>query len=327
MTFTPTFLNELSYSYSYGAVISNNGSNALTYAGSPDIAAVLMGAGCPPYVNSLNRIPNVSFSNLTGFAGFGNYNDYNRNHSIWDNLTKVWGKHTVKFGAEFHWYQKHENAGGPNTGDFSFSGDDIPTEWANFLNGVADNYSQASDDFDAKIRQHVFEAYAQDEWRVRPNLTLNYGVRFSRFGSPYDENGHTTNFDPSAFNPANAPVVLQTETCIMTDANGNPLRLRPGQSPNPNYNPLNGIRVDSGGSKQVTDNPVYFVTLLVSASHGIPRKGQKLQSGTWSRRVHRLEAPSTSSKQSFHQIPPFITFNSFQQSCLRQPRGQHRRGE
>ena len=68
-------------------------------------------------------------------------------------------------------------------------------------------FVQGKFDYTADFRQSNFEFYGQDEWRFRPNLTLYYGVRYSRFGQPVDANGRLTNFDPRLFNPANAPQV------------------------------------------------------------------------------------------------------------------------
>jgi hypothetical protein len=266
MTFTPTFLNDVSYAYSYGAVISRN-IGLLTYANSPDIAAIYSQPGILPYATTLNRIPNIGFSNESGIYGFGDYNDFNRNHSIMDNLTKVWRTHTFKFGGQYHTYQKHENAAGPNTGSFSFSGDTLGSEWLNFLTGNPDSYSQASADVDAVIRQHVIELYAQDEWRVHPGLTLSYGVRFSRFGSPYDEQNKATNFVPALYDPSKAPTIGYDGNLCLPTACAGTAPAGSGLStitPNPNYDPYNGLigpgvpGHPSPYGKQVSSNPIYF---------------------------------------------------------------------
>ena len=46
-----------------------------------------------------------------------------------------------------------------------------------------------------------FEAYVQDDWKVTPRLTLNLGVRYSYFPSPWDANHFLVNFDPAKFTP------------------------------------------------------------------------------------------------------------------------------
>jgi hypothetical protein len=79
--------------------------------------------------------------------------------------------------------------------------------WANFLVGNASTFVQGKFDYTADLRQSNIEAFAQDEWRFRPSLTLYYGVRYSRFGQPSDRNGRLSNFIPSLYNAANAPLV------------------------------------------------------------------------------------------------------------------------
>jgi hypothetical protein len=45
--------------------------------------------------------------------------------------------------------------------------------------------------------------YAQDNWKVRPHLTLNLGVRFSWYQPPYDNKGPASFFNPGLFDPSN----------------------------------------------------------------------------------------------------------------------------
>ena len=79
--------------------------------------------------------------------------------------------------------------------------------WADFLLGNAQTFSQAKFDYTADLRQRTFEAYAQDEWRYRNNLTIYYGVRYSYFPSPYDKNGRLSTFVPELYDPSQAPLV------------------------------------------------------------------------------------------------------------------------
>jgi outer membrane receptor protein involved in Fe transport len=62
-------------------------------------------------------------------------------------------------------------------GSFLFNGTETGSDFADFLIGVASNYNQA--DSQAYYIRHKYQGgFAQDSWRIRPNLTLNYGVRW-----------------------------------------------------------------------------------------------------------------------------------------------------
>lgn len=238
MALSDTAFNELAYAYSYGGVVSRNTAQ-LGAASSPDVVAAIR----LPFASTLGRIPSVGFDVGSGFFGFGDYDDFNRNHNVFDNFTWVVGRHTVKFGGSFNWYEKEENAGGDNAGTFSFNSADgtFQQEWANFLLGYATSFTQLKSDFHAKIRQKQLELYAQDEFRVAHNVTVSYGLRYSIFRQPYDANGQTSSFDPALYDPSKAPTI---------DENGN-LCLDggcAGARPNPNYDPLNGIIVGGQNS-------------------------------------------------------------------------------
>lgn len=245
--FSPTLINDGGYSYSHGGVISNPTGLGGT-AQSPDIAKAIT----LPFTSTLARVPNLSFNSYSSIIGFGPYRDFNDNHNAFDNLTKIIGRHTMKFGFTYNWYQKHENAGDGNQGNFSFAfsnpndpnGSSADIEFANFLEGNVANFTQTSQDFTAVIRQQEFEVYAQDDFRVRPNLTISFGIRNSTFRQPTDARGHLTTFDPSAFNPATAQ---QIDPCT-----GN-LGIQLGTCANPNVvpptgNPLDGIIIGGGTS-------------------------------------------------------------------------------
>lgn len=259
--FKPTLLNQLEYAWSYGAVLSTNvGQFAAT--SSPDV----VGAITLPYPETLDRIPSLSFgTSLASISGFGTYKDYNKNHNIFDNLTWILGRHTLKFGATYYHYQKSENAGGNNAGTFSFqvspaayfgdpsvTNDDPAAEWrqeyANFLLGQTTYFQQSQVDIRAIIDQNEFETYAQDEFRMRPNFTLSYGVRYSLFRQPTDAKGHATSFDPATYNPAHAPV-LDNSGYICTP---NTMPCDGTSNTNPDYDPLNGIIIDGKNSPYVT---------------------------------------------------------------------------
>jgi hypothetical protein len=71
------------------------------------------------------------------------------------------------------------------------------TYFADFLFGTTSAYALANF-FEAHLRQTIQSVYAQDDWKVRPNLTLNLGLRWE-YGSPYSEqNNYVSNWDPAS---------------------------------------------------------------------------------------------------------------------------------
>ena len=230
-TFSPTWVNEAGYSFSYGALVSDP-TGLINSKFSPDIKSTL------PFAVTLNEVPNLAFTGGSSIAGFGPYRDYNRNHQIFDNMTKIWGSHTIHFGGVYYHYQKTENAATGNQGTFNFSGAAVPStttsylqSFANFLLGNVTTFTQASEDITPDIRSNQFEAYVQDDWRIRPNFTLNLGLRYSLFLQPTDTRKELTTFDPAVYNPSNA-AVLTSGGLLTTNAQ--------------NY--LNGIIINGSGS-------------------------------------------------------------------------------
>ena len=218
------------WNYGYGAIISDT-TGTLAIANSPIT---------PPMAFPATRdmVPQIgSGANTNGFSPlvtFGNYDNFSYKHNFAGDVTWTKGSHTLKFGNQFSYYRKNENAlAGANQGLFTdFRNTTVdsvqqssvlapnagaqetnPTRraniqlFANFLVGNNVSFQQARFDYIADMRQIALEPYAQDEWRLRRNLTLYYGVRYSYFGSPYDKNGRLSNFDARLFNPANAPQV------------------------------------------------------------------------------------------------------------------------
>src|SRR6267378_2360656 len=258
-TYTPNakLLIDGGYRYSYGAIISHV-TGAENFSQSPDIQTAL--ANSLPFKNFLGRVPAVALAGaiFTSAGGnsitdFGPYNDYNTNHTTYGNVTKVLGAHTLKFGAIYYHYNKHENQlTGSNNGSYTFDAQNAPTAttlfnggsvctgtpaaggtcpfsfeqaYANFLLGQLSSFAQASLDVTANIYDNQFEYYGQDTWRVRRNLTVTYGIRHSFFRQPTDASGangtsRLVNFDPAFYDPAKAPCITSTGTMDVKLVNG-----------------------------------------------------------------------------------------------------------
>ncbi len=128
-TFTPNsrFLIDGGYRYSYGAIISQV-IGAENFSQSPDIKTAI--GNTLPFQNLLGRVPSINWPpNLaTNITDFGPYNDYNVNHTTYGNVTRVLGAHTLKFGAIYYHYNKHENQlSGSNNGAYTFDSSNQPT--------------------------------------------------------------------------------------------------------------------------------------------------------------------------------------------------------
>src|SRR5262249_6937782 len=136
-----------------------------------------------------------------------------------------WGSHTMKFGSNFAWIRKHENSlpGDTNEGSYGAvsssptrpAGTSSQTQlWANFLLGHFQPLYQSKFDLVADRQSSSIEAFAQDEWRFRRIITFYYGMRFSRYQSPWSVDGRLTNFDPFVFSRATAFLVQGNGTRV-----------------------------------------------------------------------------------------------------------------
>jgi len=181
-----------------------------------------------PNANALDLIPNIAFSQ--GWGGIGTSQlpltpAKDNNFTFTDNLSHVVGRHTLGAGVSFFHYTKSQAIFNQTQGSYAFDGSFTNYPVADFLFGYARTYSQSSDRF---LRDYTFlqpEWYVQDDWRVNSRLTINAGVRFYVIPSPHVGGDNVTSFLPSAFNPAQAPVVNSAGIVV----------------PTANYNPLNGI--------------------------------------------------------------------------------------
>jgi Carboxypeptidase regulatory-like domain len=264
--FTPTLLMDLGYAYSSGAVISSPAGTSASI-NAPDIKPTLpFSTQNSQFSTSLGVVPSLSITNLSGISNAGIYNDYDVNHNIFGDVTKVLGRHNFKVGFTYNRYEKTENATGAQQGSFAFSstgflptvaqlapGTNIPSTTdaaiANFLLGNANNgFSQASASLTPDIHQNLYEAYVQDDWKLNPRLTLNLGVRYSFFAQPTDSNGLLSSFDASTYVAANAQTVASNGLlCVTGSACQNANGLNSGTA-NPNGDFINGVILGAPGN-------------------------------------------------------------------------------
>jgi hypothetical protein len=137
--------------------------------------------------------------NAYGFPMFA----YNDSFSISDTLTKVAGSHTMKFGAFIEQANKKQNFNS-----------DINIELAQWgqPNGTGNNYGDllvgrpiqiglGGDVGTGNFRYYNYEFYAQDNWKVRPGFSLEYGLRVSYLPLNIERNNKAVIFDPKRYDP------------------------------------------------------------------------------------------------------------------------------
>jgi hypothetical protein len=165
------------------------------------------------------QIPNIiSWSGGgNGFAGYdqqvvfgGAFNGANgldfgglkSDPAIYDNLSKVAGTHTMKFGFYWDGNGNQQSSGQALNGTYDFETYGATTTgnvYADLLLGRAANYSQASAVPVDNLFYHQYSFYGQDSWKATKHLTINYGIRFDHIGQWYDNYGGIAVFNLAAY--------------------------------------------------------------------------------------------------------------------------------
>ena len=207
--FTPTLINELTF----GSNRSNNYSIAAAAEQNSNWGAAigLANAQGPTF-------PGMVFVN-SAYPSFGENSyaqDVDNGIILNDTLNWVHKSHSFKFGGTgaYHQYSFISKIGGTCSGVsgcFTFYPGQtagILTEqgntgnaFASFLIGQSGDVNRVVDLHAPRWIRHYGALFAQDDWKVRPNLTLNLGIRWS-FDTPrHEADGDTTSMEPNVPNP------------------------------------------------------------------------------------------------------------------------------
>ena len=117
------------------------------------------------------------------------------------------GRHNITIGGDVRRQQYNDFFQQDPRGTFTFTGAATGSDLADFLIGIPDASSIAFGNADKYFRQTVYDAYAADDWRVSPILTINAGVRWE-YGAPMTElHGRLVNLDVASGFQAVAPVL------------------------------------------------------------------------------------------------------------------------
>jgi hypothetical protein len=189
-----------------------------------DVASNLY--GIHPYLGaSREGLPSIS---VAGGFSLGNDSEgelpQTGNSFQWsDNLTKVSGVHTFKFGVDVRRQQFNQFLYYNVNGTFDYYGggpNDVGAAnlYPNFLLGLPDQFGQGSGQVEY-VRNTGLYLFAQDSWKIKPNLTLNYGLRWELNTPLADTAQHVQTFRPgqnSTVYPCGGP----NTDCGSQDATG-----------------------------------------------------------------------------------------------------------
>ena len=182
-SFTPTFVNAVRFGYNHESVNNNQSLTALTKAaGDPllgaftgrDAAFVNVG-GLSPMSGGVGGLPTY-FYRWNSFQG---YDDAFLNR----------GTHTIKFGFAFERMLLQATALTDPNGIWFFNNinDFLTNNPSKFQGGIASSLTPRN------FRQSIFGGYIQDDWRTKPYLTLNLGLRYEMATVPTETNGKLVN--------------------------------------------------------------------------------------------------------------------------------------
>jgi len=115
---------------------------------------------------------------------------------IVENLTFVRGRNTFKTGMEIRRVRLNQGLTAGNTLSFA---DNSSTADTGFINADLYGISYTDTWCCHKLRRTFYMPYFQDEWKVKPTLTLNLGVRYEYYGVAHEADNRTTVFDVSQF--------------------------------------------------------------------------------------------------------------------------------
>jgi hypothetical protein len=216
---TPTLINEF-----------RSGFNAFRTAASLNLNTQQILAQSGIGIQDIDTSPESPDVTITGFMNTGGGNPSRQGSGIFellDNVTWTKGAHTLKFGFDFKRMTDHDDNvfGSYRSGQFTFNGTSptggaIGDPFTEFLLGYPD-YSIYATVTDPNMDGlgYSYAWYGQDDWKVTPRLTLNFGLRYELHPPLKEINYDTAAFDPSYSSGGvnGAVVVPNAKSLALTD--------------------------------------------------------------------------------------------------------------
>lgn len=190
--FTPSLLNEIRLGFdrvSLGVYQQDIGQNINGQVGLPQISTNPRDWG-------------LSSISVTGFSPLGDESNNPQHgttnvYQLTDNLTYVHGRHLAKFGADFRILQQNAYRDVESRGFIDFTGLILGNALEELLLGLPTDSGVATLNNPEHLRTYSYNFFANDQWRVRPNLTLTLGLRYEYNSPAVDAQNHANLYDES----------------------------------------------------------------------------------------------------------------------------------
>ncbi len=181
----------------------------------------------------------------------------NRTESISPSIASYRGRHNITAGMDFRRQEFNYLTQSNPRGTFAFTGAASGvSDFQDFVQGTPDTSSIAYGNADKYLRQSVYDAYATDDWRIKPELTLNAGMRWE-YGAPITElKDRLVNLDVANGYTAVAPVLASDPVGSLTGQHYPSALVRPDRSA---FEPRVGV----------SWRPIAGSSLVVRAGYGI----------------------------------------------------------
>jgi len=180
-TFGSSTVNEFHFSYMRSANVVGQPVGSLGTSIASQGFDIGDGQGSPGLVPlaPFEGVENIVFSgasNLVMGTPITNLRQANNTFSANESLSKVIRDHTLKVGVSISFEQVNVHPDATLNGTYVFNGYQTGNDFADYLIGAPNQFQQA--DSESYYPRHKYLGwYAQDSWRVKPTLTLNYGLR------------------------------------------------------------------------------------------------------------------------------------------------------
>jgi outer membrane receptor protein involved in Fe transport len=182
-SFTPGFVNAIRFGYNHERVDNNASVTAINPAATDASLGAFVGRNASVVtVGGLTSMPG-------GVGGLPTYLYRWNTFQIYDDAFITRGKHSIKFGGAFERMFLQVTALTDPNGIWFFS------NLQNFLTNVPSKFQGgiASSLTPRNLRQNIFGAYIQDDWRWKSNLTLNLGLRYEMTSMITEADGKLSN--------------------------------------------------------------------------------------------------------------------------------------